>query len=180
MKAIALLFTLAILSLSKPALADCGIDAMMAAIEAPLDSVQSVERDASDVKSTEGADWKIYRDKDGRLNTIIRTDYGETFRLETRLSVVNRKDYIIEEHHERYSNPIGDLLPKLPGENEAVRLPSYRIIKTYFFFCGGRALVPQNYEPLPGEENFAAKAAELKRMMLDHPDIKEFTVGLVR
>ena len=75
-----LLFALAcLLTMAGPALAtDCAIGEIEAALTAPLVGLKKLERDVTDVQSTEGGQWQIYREADGRVNTIIRIDGGES------------------------------------------------------------------------------------------------------
>ncbi len=57
--------------LASPARADCDTQKIEAALGASLDGMKPYERDVSDVQSTEGGYWHVYREKDGRLHSIV-------------------------------------------------------------------------------------------------------------
>lgn len=170
MKKLALL-ALSLLALATPARAECDLDSISNALNAPLDSMKPYEREATESRSTEGGAWQIYREKDGRLNTIVRIDGGESGMGETRLSVVNRQTYGIASTRVDYlrhafveEGPMGD----------------YKHTTTYYYFCGGEVYVPPESASMVEAESYRKEAAELKIQMLDDKDVTEFTKGLTR
>ncbi|WP_373506211.1 hypothetical protein [Aestuariivirga sp.] len=76
-----------------PASADCEIGRIEAALGSPVNGLKKLEREVTDVQSTEGGLWENYREADGRVHSIIRIDGGESGMSERRLSVVNRRTY---------------------------------------------------------------------------------------
>jgi hypothetical protein len=166
-----LLLTLSLLALADPAQAECDIASSSNALAASLDSMKPYEREATVSQSTEGGAWQIYREKDGRLNTIVRVDGGESGMGETRLSVVNRQTYGIASTRVDYlrhafieEGPFGD----------------YKRTTTYYYFCGGQVYVPPESASMVEAESYRKEAAELKAEMLDDKDVAEFTKGLAR
>ena len=63
-------FTLACLLLAAtPATAaDCALDKIETGPGLPLDGLKRLDRDVTDVQSTEGGQWQIYREPDGRVH----------------------------------------------------------------------------------------------------------------
>lgn len=157
--------------LASPAMADCDLDAIARALDAPLTAMKPTERDVSDVQSTEGGVWQIYREKDGRLHTIIRIDGGESGRNDTRLSVVNRKTYGIARTRTDYirhafveEGPFGIA----------------RRTTEYFYYCDGKAYVPGPNGATVDLEQYPKDAAAAQKAMLDDKDVAAFTKGLQR
>ncbi len=165
------LIALSILALATPARAECDLDSISTALSASLDSMKPYEREATEARSTEGGAWQIYREKDGRLNTIVRIDGGESGMQETRLSVVNRHTYGIASTRVDYlrhafveEGPFGD----------------YKRTTTYYYFCSGQAYVPPESASMVDAESYRKEAGERKAEMLDDKDVAEFTKGLAR
>jgi hypothetical protein len=162
---------LAALAFAGPALADCDVDAIARALESPLAGLKPFEREVSDVQSTEGGVWRIYREKDGRLNTIVRIDGGESGMQETRLGVVNRKTYGIAAtrvdylHHAFIEG----------GPNGTAKRTT-----SYYYFCDGRLYVPSGDGVTIDTEQYPKDGMTARKLMLDDKDVAEFTKGLRR
>ena len=165
---------LAVLALclsSTAALAGCDLDAIAKALNAPLTAMQPKEIEVSDVQSTEGGAWQIYREKDGRLYTIVRTDYGESGRNEARLSVVNRAAYGIAATRVDYLR------------HAFVEEGPFGIARSttdFYYFCDGKPYVPPETAAVVDLVEYPKKALELRQQMLDDKDIAALTIGLRR
>ena len=139
---------------------DCALGKIEDALTAPLDGLKKLERDVSDVQSTEGGQWQIYREADGRVNTIMRIDYGEMGRSELRLTILNRRTYGIADTGIQYTRhiyltdggPLGT---------------SSRTIK-FHYFCDGKPVIA------------SPEALELQKSILMNKDVADFTKGLVK
>ena len=160
-----------ILAFSGVARAECNLDSIAASLAASLDTMKPTERDVTDIQSTDGGIWQIYREKDGRLNTIIRTDFGESGRGETRLGVVNRQTYGIAQSRIDYlrhafieQGPNGDA----------------RRTTDYFYYCGGKAFMPNPDVTIIDVAAYRKNAAEAQKTMLGGKDVADVTKGLVR
>lgn len=162
----------AIIGLATPALADCDTQKIEAALSASLDGMKPYERDVSDVQSTEGGVWNVYREKDGRLHSIMRLDGGESGMSERRLSVVNRKTYGIAVTRVDY---LRHAFIEDAGPNGTAKRTT-----DYYYFCDGKLLVP-NKDYFGGDADaYAKNGAEAQKAMVMDKDIAEFTKGLAR
>ncbi|MCB1380569.1 MAG: hypothetical protein KDK89_19715 [Alphaproteobacteria bacterium] len=151
--------------------ADCPLDKIEAALAASLDAMRPLEREVSDVQSTEGGLWQIYREKDGRVNTILRIDAGESGRSETRLSIVNRKTYGIARTRVDYLR------------HAFVEEGPFGIARRtvdYFYYCDGRAHVPAGNGAMVDLVEYPKAADEAQRDMILNADVADFTKGLAR
>ncbi len=156
---------------STAALADCELAAISEALEASLEKMTPKEIEVTDVQSTEGGVWEIYREPDGRLNTIIRIDGGESGRQDTRLGVVNRSTYGIASTRTDYirhafieDGPFGIA----------------RKTTDFYYFCDGKPYVPAGDGAMVDLVEYPKKAMELRSLMLDDKDVAEITKGLKR
>lgn len=156
---------------SATAFADCDLAAISAALDAPLDKMTPKEIEVTDVQSTEGGVWEVYREADGRLNTIIRVDAGESGRQDTRLSVVNRATYGIASTRTEYirhafieEGPFGIA----------------RKTTDFYYFCEGKLHMPSETAGTVDTVAYPKRAAELRNLMLDDKDVAEITKGLRR
>jgi hypothetical protein len=174
MKHIALLFfamfALAMF-ITAPAFADCPLDKIEAALASPTDGLKLLEREVSDVQSAEGGVWQIYREKDGRVHSIVRIDAGESGRSEIRLSPVNRKTYGIASTRIDYIR------------HAFVEEGPFGIVRRttdYYYYCGGKPYVPSGNSTTVDREQYGKDALEMQsRMVLDN-DVADFTKGLAR
>lgn len=156
---------------ASPAVAGCPLDKIAAALDAPLAAMKPLEREVSDIQSTEGGLWRIYREKDGRVHTLARLDYGESGRSELRLSVVNRKTYGIAKTridylHHAFSED---------GPNADVRKTT-----EIYFFCDGKVYLPNRDSAMIDMDQYPKDAAAARKAMLDDKDVADFTKGLAR
>jgi hypothetical protein len=162
---------LATIAFAGPALADCDVDGIATALDAPLATLKPVEREVTDVQSTEGGVWRIYRERDGRLNSIVRIDGGESGMQETRLSVVNRKAYGIAAtrvdylHHAFIEG----------GPNGTAKRTT-----SYYNFCNGKVYVPSGDGVSVDAEQYPRDGMAARTLMLDDKDVADFTKGLTR
>ena len=93
------------LCLSCPAFA-CDGGPLFDLIDKPLPAQPSETFDVAEVDSTEGGDWHVYLDADGKtLRNLIRNDYGEGGRRATRLIVSSPDAYAIRDTTFGYSAP---------------------------------------------------------------------------
>jgi len=150
--------------------AECALGKIEAALKAPLEGLRKLDRDASEPQSTEGGAWTIYREKDGRVNTIIRIDGGEGGRTDTRLSIVNRDTYGIARMQTDY-------IRHVYGEGPFANV---RQATDYYFFCGGKLYMADAQWSVVDPDAYPKAAAEARAIFLDSKDIAEFTKGLAR
>lgn len=167
------LFTmLTVLAACGPALADCRVESIERALVAPLGGLKNVERPVTDIQSTEGGVWRIYRGKDGRLNSLIRLDGGESGMSERRLSVVGPDAYGISVTRVDY---LRHAFIDSAGPNGTAKRTT-----EYFYFCGGKQYMPpMEYATLDAVEYGKAGAAA-QMMMIADKDIADLTKGLRR
>lgn len=153
-----------------PAYSACDVDAISRALDAPLAALKPLEIPVTEVASTEGGIWSIYREADGRLNTVARADYGESGRRELRLSVVNRSTYGIADTRVDY---LRHAFLEDAGPNGTARRTT-----TYYYYCDGKALVPPAEASMVDGATYPKEAAAALKLMRDDPDIASFTIGL--
>lgn len=156
---------------SSTALADCDLNAISTALDASLDKMTPKEIDVTDVQSTEGGVWRIYREADGRLNTIIRIDAGESGMQETRLSVVNRNTYGI-------ASTRVDYLRHAFIEEGPFGIA--RKTTDFYYFCDGKPHVPGENGSMVDREQYPKDAMEKRALLLDDKDVAAITKGLTR
>ena len=113
----------------------CDLDQIAARLEEPLTDLRKVERDVSDIQSTEGGVWQIFRERDGRVHSIIRIDAGESGQNEMRFSAVNRKTYGIAATRSDY---IRHAFVDTDTPFAIVRRTT-----DYYFFCDGKLYLPK-------------------------------------
>ena len=152
--------------------ADCPLWDIEKSLSSPLDRLKKTERDVTDVQSTEGGVWRIYREKDGRIHSIIRIDGGESGMGERRLSMVSRKAYGIAVTRVDY-------MRHAFLENQGPNATAAR--KTdYYYFCNGKIYLPPADAAMFDIEAYKANGADAQRTMLLDKDVADFTKGLAR
>ena len=161
---------LALLLSATAAHAECPLDRIEAVLAASLDLMKPLERDASDAQSTEGGLWKLYREKDGRVHTIIRIDGGESGRNDTRLSIVDRQTYGIASTRTDYIRHAF-----LEGP-----FATARVTTDYYFFCEGKVYLPDPSASMVDMEKYPKDAEEVRARMIEDKDVVDFTKGLKR
>ena len=155
------------------ALADCPVSAIEKALGTPLEGLKKVERQVSDIQSTEGGVWRIYRKKDGRLNTLVRIDAGESGMSERRLSVVGPDAYGISVTRVDY---LRHAFLDDGGPNGTAKRTT-----EYFYFCDGKLYVPPElYATATMNENYTKAGADAQKAMLLDKDVAELTKALKR
>ena len=156
------LFALACLLLAATsALADdCALSQIEAALTTPLDGLNKLERDVTDVQSTEGGQWEIYRESDGRVNTIIRIDGGEMGRSELRLTILNRRTYGISDTSVQYTRHI--------AYTQGGPLGTSSRTTRFHYYCNGKPAIA------------SSEALEVQESILKDKDVADFTKGLAR
>jgi hypothetical protein len=155
------------------ALADCPVGSIEKALGAQLDGMKKVERPVTDIQSTEGGVWRIYRKKDGRLATLVRLDGGESGMGERRLSVVSPDAYGISVTRVDY---LRHAFIDEAGPNGTAKRTT-----EYFYFCGGKLHVPQPmYATAVIDDTYAKAGADAQKAMLLDKDVSELTKGLKR
>ena len=167
------LFTMLImLGACGPAVADCQVEPIEKALAMPLDGLKKVERQVTDIQSTEGGVWRIYRKKDGRLSSLVRLDGGESGMSERRLSVVGPDDYGISVTRVDY---LRHAFIDNAGPNGTAKRTT-----EFFYYCGGKLYVPAaKYATLDGTE-YAKAGADAQKTMVEDKDIADVTRKLSR
>lgn len=153
------------------ALADCPVDRIEKALGAPLDGLKKVERPVTDVQSTEGGVWRIYRRKDGSLSTLVRIDGGESGMNEKRLAVVSPDAYGIAATRVDYLRHA--FLPEGGPNGTAKRSTDY------FYYCNGKLHLPPEQFATMGE-GYATAGAAAQKAMLEDKDVAALTKALMR
>lgn len=153
------------------ALAGCPVDRIEKALGAQLDGLKKVERAVTDVQSTEGGVWRIYRRKDGSLNTLLRIDGGESGMNERRLSVVSPDAYGIAATRVDY---LRHAFLEEGGPNGTAKRTT-----EYFYFCNGKLHLPPEQFATMGE-GYATAGAAAQKAMLEDKDVMALTKGLKR
>jgi len=162
-----------LLGLCGPALAaECPLSEIEKALAAPLDKMKPLEREVSDIQSTDGGTWSIYREKDGRVNTITRGDFGESGRNEMRLSIVNRDTYGIADTRIDY---IRHAFLEDQGP-----FAFHKVTTEYFFYCAGKVYLPGETGATMDLGQYKKDGAEAQAKFLSSKDIADFTKGLKR
>ena len=154
------------------AAADCATDKIERALIAPLDQLNKLEREVTDVQSTEGGLWQIYREPDGRVNSIIRIDGGESGMSESRLSIVDRKTYGIAVTRIDY---LRHAFVEDAGPNGTARRTT-----DYYYFCGGSLYLPPEGYAMFDQQTYSAAGIATQAAMVKDKDVADFTKGLAR
>lgn len=152
--------------------AACDIDAISSALESSLAQMKPTEIEVSKVESTDGGVWNVYRESDGRLHSITRSDYGESGRREMRLSTVNRDAYGIAETRIDY---IRHAYLEEAGPNGLAKRTT-----VFYYFCDGKLYMPSAEGAMVDSESYPKDGATALSAMRDDPDISKFTIGLKR
>ncbi|WP_421694022.1 hypothetical protein [Aestuariivirga sp.] len=152
-----------LLGMAGPALAECPIGSIERALNAPLEGLKKTERSVSDVQSTEGGVWRIYKKKDGTLQSIVRIDGGESGMSERRLSVLDPKAYGIAVTRVEY---LRHAFIEEGGPNGTARR-----VTEYFYFCGGKLHLPPADFATQDLDAYAKAGTEAQKAMLRDKDI---------
>lgn len=163
---------LILVALSTVAAADCPVDKIEAALASSVDGLKKLERDVSDVQSTEGGVWQIYREADGRVHSIVRIDGGESGMGERRLSIVGRKTYGIAVTRVDY---LRHVFVEDAGPNGTAKRTT-----DYYYFCDGKLLLPPADYFMGDLEAYKAAGTEAQKAMVLDKDVADFTKGLAR
>lgn len=155
------------LTMTATAHADCPVDKIEKALNAPLDGLRKTEKPVSDVQSTEGGLWRIYRKKDGALTALVRIDGGESGMSERRLGVVAPDAYGITVTRVDY---LRHAFIDGAGPNGTAKRTT-----EYFYFCSGKLYVPQAEYATLDAAAYAAAGAAAQKAMLDDQDVAQFT-----
>jgi hypothetical protein len=152
--------------------AECPLGEIETALNVPLDKMKPLEREVSDIQSTDGGTWSIYREKDGRVNTITRIDLGESGRGEIRLSIVNRATYGIAKTRTDYIRHayLEDQGP----------FAFHKVTTEYFFYCDGKVYLPGETGATMDLAQYKKDGTEAQAAFLSSKDVADFTKGLKR
>jgi hypothetical protein len=156
-----------LLFLATPAFA-CDGGPLFEMMAAPLSGKPDTSFDVSEVGSTEGGSWEVYFKADGKtLANLVRIDYGESGRLETRLIVSSPEAYAVTSTDFNYSAP-----------NYVSGSTAIREEKDIFVYCSGKLHLPE--EDLFGLiPDYPAKAAEVMKTF-DAAEVAQYVKGLRR
>jgi hypothetical protein len=164
-------FAVLLLLAGQTAAAECDLEAITRQLEQPLEGLRKLERDVSEMQSTEGGLWQVFREKDGRVHSIIRGDYGESGRNELRFSAVNRGTYGIAATRFDY----------IRHAFVDTETPFAIVKKTteIYFFCDGKLYLPKPQSSTVGVE-YEKQAIDARTAVLGAKDVSDFTKGFVR
>lgn len=167
------LFTMIFLGCtSSLALAECPVDAIEKALATSLDGLKKTERPVTDVQSTEGGVWRIYRKKDGRLASLVRIDAGESGMNEKRLGIVSPDAYGISVTRVDY---LRHAFVDNGGPNGTAKRTT-----EYFYFCGGKLFEPPREFGTRDSVEYPEAGTAAQKAMLDDKDVAGLTKGLKR
>jgi hypothetical protein len=153
------------------ALADCPVGEIEKALDAPLDGLVKVEREVSDIQSTEGGIWRIFQKEDGGLSSLVRIDGGESGMGQRRLSVVSPDAYGISVTRVDY---LRHAFLEEGGPNGTAKRTT-----EYFYFCDGKLhLPPEQFATMGG--TYAKSGADAQKAMITDKDVADVTKGLAR
>jgi hypothetical protein len=156
---------LALLLLSTPVFS-CDGGPLFETMEALLPAKPGKTFDVAEVGSTEGGSWDVYFAPDGKtVVNLVRNDYGEAGRRQTRLVVSSPDAWAITDTTFMYSAP-----------NYVAGVTTIREEKDFFVYCSGHLYLPEEPDLGPGAE-YPAKAAEVLKTF-DAPEVAEYVQGL--
>ena len=167
-----ILFTmLLILGNCGMAFADCPAGEIEKSLTASLEGMKSEERPVTDIQSTEGGIWRVYRGPNGALTTLLRLDGGESGMNERRLSVLNPSAYGISVTRVDYLRHafIDDAGPNATAGRRT----------EFFYYCGGRLYLPPEIYATVGADYARNGDAAQKAMLMDK-DVEALTKPLMR
>jgi hypothetical protein len=166
-----LLAGIAALSLASAAqAADCPLADIEKVLTAPLDGMKPIEKEVSEIQSTEGGLWQIYKDGKGRVHSVLRNDFGESGRGEIRLSILDNKTYGIARTRYGYIRHAFLEGPFAIAQRNT----------DYYFFCGGKVYLPQPEAAMVDLEQYPKDATEAQKATVGSPDVAEYTKGLAK
>ena len=111
--------------------AACPLDRLTRIASEPLKGLHRTDQALSEVISTEGRRWQIYRRRNGTLHSIIRLDLGETGRAELRASFATPDEFVIVATTVRYKFPLPNTKPGISSTES-----------TRYFFCRDLVYIP--------------------------------------
>jgi hypothetical protein len=150
--------------------AECPLADIEKILNAPLDRMTPIEKEVSEIQSTEGGLWQIYKDKKGRIHSIVRNDYGESGRGELRLSILDGKAYGISRTRYGYIRHAFLEGPFAIAQRNT----------DYYFFCNGKVYLPAAEGAMVDLERYPKDAAEAQQAIIGSPDVAEFTKDLAK
>ncbi len=109
----------------------CSVLELAKKVGEPLQAYKKIEVEAHKWHSTEGGVWHVYLSRNGRLHSIVRTDYGEMGKTQTRVSFLDAKNFGIEEVTELYAEPIYTKRPTKIASRSTVA----------YFFCDADGVI---------------------------------------
>lgn len=158
--------------LAAPAFAECPVNEIEKAVTAPLDGLQMTEQPATDIQSTEGGVWRIYRSADGGVGTLIRLDGGESGMNEYRLSIVSPDAYGISAMRLDY---LRHAFVDNGGPNGTTRRST-----AYYYFCDGKLFLPPPEFATAALAGYAEEATTNQKRMLLDKDVADLVKDLKR
>jgi hypothetical protein len=146
----------------------CPLSALYDLAHAPLDGMKPLDIDASaDIETSEGAEWHAYREKDGRVHSIVLDAFGESGRNTYRLSIRNRTEYVIAETRIDYNAHAF-----LGGPVASVKETT-----DYYYFCDGTPFVPKSEMTFVGED-YVKSANKTRDLIFGAKSVNFYTKGL--
>ncbi|MFN3230060.1 MAG: hypothetical protein ACK41P_09430 [Asticcacaulis sp.] len=146
----------------------CPIEALDALSRKPLPAKPSRTFAVTTVITSEGGEWRVYNTKAG-LAHLVRVDGGEGGMMETQLSVISPRAYVIRETSISYLRHAF-----LEGPNADAKE-----VTTRYFFCDGKVYQPGNGAAILGDD-YVTDGHGAQTRMLDDKDTKALTRPLKR
>lgn len=135
-------------------------------ITVPMPTLADETIDVSELTSTEGGEWQVWRNADGAVDQLARIDYGEMGRVAARLVVSSADAYAITQTTVLYSAPLY-VEGSMPIREET----------DIYVFCSGELAGPG--EGFTLDAAYVA-AAEQVRAIFNAPEIAEVLPDLTR
>ena len=158
--------------LAAPALAECPVGEIEKALTAPLDGLKMTEKSVTDIQSTEGGVWRIYKDAAGKVETLIRLDGGESGMNEYRLSIVAPGAYGISSLRVDY---LRHAFVDNGGPNGTARRST-----SFYYFCDGKIFLPPPEYGTAALAGYTEEAAANQKRMLMDADVADLVKTLMR
>jgi hypothetical protein len=146
----------------------CPVSELYQLAHVSLDSMKPLNIDASaDIATSEGAEWHVYREKDGRVHSIVLETFGESGRNTYRLSIKNRAEYVLAMTRIDYNAHAFLGGPVAPVKETT----------DYYYFCDGKPFVPKSEMTFVGDD-YVKSANETRKLIFDAKSVNFYTQGL--
>ncbi|CAN5499895.1 hypothetical protein BH10PSE7_BH10PSE7_45040 [soil metagenome] len=138
-----------ILSTAAAQAAECPLRDLEDRLAASVPARESEAIPVTEAQSSEGGEWRVYRDKKGKLTGLVRADLGESGRAEMRLVFINAKNFAIRRTQFHYNGHFAMDFPVAVVREES----------DIFYFCSGKLYTLTEEQAMVGTDPAYVKAA---------------------